>query len=46
MISDAARQFHALLEALPVSDTRPTIEEARALSDGWAIATAEPEDVA
>jgi acetyl esterase/lipase len=45
MISDAAKQFHALLEALPVSETPPPIEEARAASAGWAIATAEPEGV-
>jgi len=45
MISDAAKQFHALLEALPVSETPPSIEEARVTSDGWAIATGEPEGV-
>jgi epsilon-lactone hydrolase len=45
MISEAAKQFHAILEALPVSDTRPSIEQARAASDGWAIATAAPEGV-
>jgi epsilon-lactone hydrolase len=45
MISDAAQQFHALLEALPVSDMPPSIEEARAASEGWSIATGEPEGV-
>jgi acetyl esterase/lipase len=45
MISDAAKQFHALLEALPVSDIPPTIEEARAMSEGWSIATTEPDGV-
>ncbi|HXY45272.1 MAG TPA: alpha/beta hydrolase [Acidimicrobiales bacterium] len=45
MISDAAKQFHALLEAMPVSETRPTLEEARAVSGGWALATAEPAGV-
>jgi len=45
MISEAAEQFHALLAALPVSDTPPPIEEARAASDGWSIATGEPAGV-
>jgi hypothetical protein len=45
MSSDAAKRFHALLEALPVSETPPPIEEARAASDDWAIATTEPEGV-
>jgi acetyl esterase/lipase len=45
MISDAAKQFHAILEALPVSESPLPIEEARAASEGWAIATAEPEGV-
>lgn len=45
MISDAARQFHMLLQARPVSDTPPSIDQARAASLGWSIATAEPEGV-
>jgi len=45
MISEAAEQFHALLAALPVSDTPPSITQARATSDGWSIATAEPDEV-
>jgi acetyl esterase/lipase len=45
MISDAARQFHALLESMPVSDTPPPLEQVRATSEGWAIATGEPDGV-
>jgi acetyl esterase/lipase len=46
MISQAAQQFHALLEAVvPLNDTTPSIEEMRAASNGWAIATGEPEGV-
>jgi acetyl esterase/lipase len=45
MISDAAQQFHAVLAALPVSETPPPIEDARVASEGWAIATGEPAGV-
>jgi acetyl esterase/lipase len=50
MISDAAKQFHALLETLavedlPSSDTPAPIEQARAASEGWALATGEPDGV-
>jgi acetyl esterase/lipase len=47
MISDEARQFHAILAALPtgVSETPPTMEQARAASDLWSVATGEPEGV-
>ncbi|MGC9963645.1 MAG: alpha/beta hydrolase [Acidimicrobiales bacterium] len=47
MISEQARQFHAILAALPVgvSETPPTMEQARAASDLWSVATGEPEGV-
>jgi acetyl esterase/lipase len=45
MISDAAKQFHDLLGALPRSEVRPSIEESRAASEGWTIVTGEPEGV-
>ena len=50
MISDAAKQFHALLETLavedlPSSDTPAPIEQARAASEGWALAIGEPDGV-
>ncbi|MGH9046977.1 MAG: alpha/beta hydrolase [Acidimicrobiales bacterium] len=45
MISDAAKGFHELLGALPTSDTPPSIEEQRAASEGWTLATGEPEGV-
>jgi acetyl esterase/lipase len=46
MISDEAKQFHALLEAMSAAESsdRP-IEEARAASVLWGAATAEPEGV-
>jgi acetyl esterase/lipase len=48
MISDAAKQFHELLAAVPVVDTTPTKESviaSRVASEAWAIATGEPEGV-
>src|ERR1039458_7757230 len=47
MISEQARQFHAILAALPVgaSEAPPTMEQARAASDMWSVATGEPEGV-
>jgi acetyl esterase/lipase len=47
MISEQARQFHAILAALPVgvSETPQTMEQARAASDLWSVATGEPEGV-
>jgi monoterpene epsilon-lactone hydrolase len=46
MISDEARQFHLLLEAMSAEEQpdRP-IEEVRAASALWALATGEPEGV-
>ena len=46
MISDAAKQFHELLAAVPIVETTPTTESviaSRADSEAWAIATGEPE---
>lgn len=45
MISDAAKQFHALLAALPDPDSSRSLEQARLASDAWAIATTDPADV-
>ena len=48
MISDAAKQFHELLAAVPIVETTPTTESviaSRADSAAWAIATGEPEGV-
>jgi monoterpene epsilon-lactone hydrolase len=45
MISDEAKQFHELLDALPQSDAPPSIEESRAAIEGAAFITGEPEGV-
>jgi acetyl esterase/lipase len=45
MLSDAANQFHALLGALPLGDGTATLEESRAASEYWALATTEPAGV-
>src|ERR1039458_6132941 len=48
MISDAAKQFHELLAAVPVVETTPTKESviaSRVSSEAWAIARGEPEGV-
>src|ERR1700722_17021047 len=45
MISDAATQFHTVLAALPLGEGTATIEESRASSELWALATTEPAGV-
>src|SRR5580658_9715809 len=45
MISEQAKQFHELLKAVDPLAPEPTLEEARAASDGWALATTDPEGV-
>jgi monoterpene epsilon-lactone hydrolase len=45
MISEQARQFHELLKAVDPLAPEPTLEEARAASDGWGLASTEPEGV-
>jgi epsilon-lactone hydrolase len=46
VISDAARDFHDLLRAMPMGGGPVSIEESRAASENWALATGEPEGVA
>lgn len=45
MISNAARQFHVLLAALPRGETRHSLQQARASSEAWAMASTDPEGV-
>ncbi len=45
VLSEAAKNFHELLRAVPRGGTPPSLEERRAASEGWGILTAQPDGV-